>query len=64
MNRSRGDSGGAPRWWRDLPVLLLVSATTVVPALVLGSKVLSADDLTRVWRRPGVLDAVWFSLWQ
>ncbi|MEN9803977.1 MAG: hypothetical protein RIS41_824 [Actinomycetota bacterium] len=40
----------------------LVVVTTLIPLLVLVVE--TVDDPLSVWSRPGVVDAVWFSVWQ
>lgn len=47
-----------------LPAETLVLFTVVVPVAVLALGHLAVGDIVAVWSRPGVLDAVWFSMWQ
>lgn len=44
------------------PGVALVVAVTLIPLVVLVVE--TVDDPFSVWSRPGVIDAVWFSLWQ
>lgn len=54
----RGRSLGASAW----PATALVTILVVTPTVVLASRSLRGDDVVEVWSRPGVLDAVSFSL--
>lgn len=47
-----------------VPAAVLVLITVVVPVAGLALGHLEAGDLVSVWSRPGVMDAVWFSVWQ
>ena len=48
----------------EAPVIILVMVATIVPSAVLVARGFSGGELMTIWRRPGVTDAVWFSLWQ
>lgn len=47
-----------------VPAAALVLVTVVVPVAVLAFGHLEIGDIVSVWSRPGVMDAVWFSVWQ
>lgn len=47
-----------------VPAIVLVIFAVVVPVAGLVARTIGAGDFVDVWTRPGVTDAVWFSLWQ
>lgn len=54
---TRGRSG-------RVPAIALVAFAVVVPVVGLVSRTIGTADVVDVWTRPGVGDAIWFSLWQ
>ena len=47
-----------------LPALLLIASSAVIPLVVLATSVVRVRDLSAIWSKPGVRDAIFFSTWQ
>ena len=55
------------KFWTRLasaPALVVVAVSTAIPLLAISVQHIASADIFAVWRRPGVTDALFFSLWQ
>ncbi len=61
MGRAKASPAG---FFALFPAAAIVTLTVVLPVVVLTAENIRFADLSEVWARPGVAQAVWFSTWQ